>query len=230
MTFITAISTITYYAQATGAGSTLVHFVVEEEFNNVPNMTQHIFRQVFWAHSVDSALTFPLVIISLALLAGISGANILVIVFAHVTLALTTFLATADKSVRNANNGGTTKWGWFVFALLSFLVIAYQLIIPGRRAIKAKGDTATGKFYAAIGGYTLIVWVLYLVVWGVTECTRNWSVDAEVIAYAVLDVLAKPVFAFWLVFAYGKKSAALDGFWAHGLATEGSVRLDDEEV
>lgn len=193
-------------------------------------MTQHIFRQVFWAHSVDSALTFPLVIISLALLAGISGANILVIVFAHVTLALTTFLATADKSVRNANNGGTTKWGWFVFALLSFLVIAYQLIIPGRRAIKAKGDTATGKFYAAIGGYTLIVWVLYLVVWGVTEGTRNWSVDAEVIAYAVLDVLAKPVFAFWLVFAYGKKSAALDGFWAHGLATEGSVRLDDEEV
>jgi len=185
---------------------------------------------VFWAHSVDSALTFPLVILSLAFLAGISGANILVIIFAHVTLALTTFLATSDRSVRNASNGGSTKWGWLVFAILSFLVIAYQLVVPGRRAVKAKGDSATGKLYAAIGGYTLIVWILYLVVWGVTEGTRNWSVDAEVIAYAVVDVLAKPVFAFWLIFAYGKKSAALDGFWAHGLATEGSVRLDDEEV
>jgi len=231
VTFVTAISTIAYYAQATGAGSSFVHFVVHETHKHVPTTTEHILRQVFWAHAVDSALTFPLVVLSLAFLAGISGANILVIIFAHITLALTTFFASFSSLGRlGLGNGNKTKWGWFVFALLSFLVIVYQLVIPGRRAVKAKGDAATGKLYAAIGGYTLVVWILYLVVWGVTEGTRNWSVDAEVISYAVLDILAKPVFAFWLIFVHGKNSAALDGFWAHGVSTEGSVRLGDEEA
>ncbi|KAG9244523.1 hypothetical protein BJ878DRAFT_421210 [Calycina marina] len=224
VTFLTAISTIAYYAQATGAGSTVVHYVITETHKHVPNTFQDVYRQVFWAHTVDSAITFPVVILTLALLAGISGANILVIILAHIALALTTVLASF------ATMKSASKWGWIVHAVLAFLVIVYQLVVPGRRAINAKGDVATGKFYAAIGGYTLVIWILYLVVWGVTEGTRNWSVDTEIIAYAVLDILAKPVFAFWLIFAYGKKSAVIDGFWTHGLASEGTVRLEDEEA
>jgi len=222
-TFITAISTIAYYAQATGAGSTFVHFALHQAHKYVPDTTEHVFRQVFWAHAVDSALTFPLVLLILSFLAGISGANILVILFADLSVVLTSLFA-------SFGTGASTKWGWFVLALVSFLVIAYQLVIPGRRAVKAKGDTATGKLYAAIGGYTVILWLLYLVVWAVAEGTRKWSVDAEVIAYAVLDILAKPVFAFWLIFAHSKKVPALGGFWSHGLTTEGAVRLDDEEA
>jgi len=223
-TFITAISTIAYYAQATGAGSTFIHIVLRESNKNIDvPTTEHLFRQVFWAHAVDSALTFPLVLLTLSFLSGISGANILVILFADLALVLTGLFASFGA-------GASTKWGWFVLALISFLVIAYQLVIPGRRAIKAKGDAATGQLYAAIGGYTVVLWLLYLVVWAVAEGTRKWSVDAEVIAYAVLDVLAKPVFAFWLIFAHSKKTLSLDGFWSHGLATEGAVRLEDEEA
>jgi bacteriorhodopsin len=39
-------------------------------------------------------------------------------------------------------------------------------------------------------------------VWGVAKGARIADVDAEIIAYAVLDVLAKPVFGFWLLFTH----------------------------
>jgi bacteriorhodopsin len=39
-------------------------------------------------------------------------------------------------------------------------------------------------------------------VWGIADGARIADVDAEIIAYAVLDVLAKPVFGFWLLFTH----------------------------
>jgi hypothetical protein len=59
---------------------------------------------------------------------------------------------------------------------------------------------------------------------------RKWSVDVEIVAYAVLDLLAKPVFGFWLLLAHGKSAAAVDGYWAYGPATEGGVRLGEDEA
>ena len=43
-------------------------------------------------------------------------------------------------------------------------------------------------------------------VWGVADGSRIASVDAEIIAYAVLDILAKPVFGFWLLFTHDSLS------------------------
>ncbi len=39
-------------------------------------------------------------------------------------------------------------------------------------------------------------------IWGIADGSRNIGVDAEIICYAVLDVLAKPVFGFWLLFTH----------------------------
>lgn len=39
-------------------------------------------------------------------------------------------------------------------------------------------------------------------VWGLADGSRNLGVDAEIVSYAVLDVLAKPVFGFWLLFTH----------------------------
>ena len=43
-------------------------------------------------------------------------------------------------------------------------------------------------------------------IWGIADGSRNINVDAEIIAYAVLDVLAKPVFGFWLLFTHDAMS------------------------
>lgn len=39
-------------------------------------------------------------------------------------------------------------------------------------------------------------------IWGVADGARIASVDAEIVSYAVLDVLAKAVFGFWLLFTH----------------------------
>ena len=85
-------------------------------------------------------------------------------------------------------------------------------------------------------------------IWGIADGSQTIGVDAEIVAYAVLDVLAKPVFGFWLLFTHdamteryadihGPKvmiltlysSMSLDGFWAHGLAKDGAIRVGDDD-
>ena len=51
-------------------------------------------------------------------------------------------------------------------------------------------------------------------------------------AYAILDVLAKPVFGTWLIITHAKlreTDVDLGGFWANGLNREGALRLGDDD-
>lgn len=68
--------------------------------------------------------------------------------------------------------------------------------------------------------------------WGVADGSRNVDVDGEIIAYAILDVLAKPVFGLWLLLTHmnmPETNIELGGFWAHGLSSEGTIRVGDDD-
>ena len=68
-------------------------------------------------------------------------------------------------------------------------------------------------------------------VWGIADGSRNVSVDGEIIAYAVLDILAKPIFGLWLLVTHARipeTNIDLGGFWSYGLGG-GSVRLGDDD-
>jgi len=57
---------------------------------------------------------------------------------------------------------------------------------------------------------------------------RKLSVDAEIIAYGVLDILAKPVFGFWLLLTHDtmtRTTPSIEGFWSYGLPTDGAIRV-----
>lgn len=220
-TFITAIATLSYFAQATGAGTTFAHHLVKSHHkHDIPDTLQHVFRQVFWARYVDWALTTPLILLDLALLAGIDGFNILVTLFADLVMVFTGwFFALAQTKGQ--------RWGWYAMACVAFLVVVHQLAIPGRRAVANKDKHVAGIF-AFLASYTLVVWALYPIVWAIGDGARKWSVDGEIIALAVVDILAKPIFGFWLLIAYSKYIPSLDSFWTRGLSSEGTVRLDDD--
>lgn len=221
--FITAFATISYFAMATGDGNSYTHILVRHIHKHTPDTVEHVFRQIFWARSVDWALTGPLIILNLAFLAGLSGANIIVAVVADISTVLLGLFASFGSS-------GGQKWGYYAFALIAYLIVIHQLAIPGRRAVKSR-ESATGKLFASLAIFTLIVWTIYPIVWAIGDGVRIWSVDSEIIAYAILDILAKPVFAFWLLIAHSKSSAlAVEGFWTHGLDTEGAIRIDDESA
>jgi len=219
--FITTFATLSYFAMATGDGNSFAHIVIKEAHKHTPDTIEHVFRQVFWARYIDWTVTTPLLILDLAFLAGLNGANILVAVVADLIMVLLGLFAAFGQS-------DGQKWGYYAMACAAYLVIVYQLVIPGRRSVLSK-DKDTAKLFASIGIFTFILWTLYPIVWGIGDGARKWSVDSEIIAYAILDVLAKPVFGFWLLFAHSKKISSVEGFWAHGLGSEGSIRIDDDE-
>lgn len=69
-------------------------------------------------------------------------------------------------------------------------------------------------------------------VWGIADGARKTSVDTEIMTYAVLDALAKPIFGLWLLMSHralAETNIDLDGYWSHGLAAEGRIRVGDEE-
>ena len=130
----------------------------------------------------------------LAFLAGLNGADILVVVVADLIMVLTGLFAALTTAEDVA-------WGYYAIACLAYLVIVYQLAVQGRTVVKSK-DTRTASFFSAIAGFTLLLWTAYPIIWGFTEGSRVLNVDGEIVAYAVLDVLAKPVFGFWLLFTH----------------------------
>jgi len=218
---ITTFATISYFAMATGDGNSFSHTIIKESHKHVPDTVEHLYRQVFWARYIDWSVTTPLLLLDLAFLAGLNGAEIFVAIVADLVMVLTGLFAAFGTSAGQ-------KWGYYTIACFAYLIIVYELAVPGRRSALAK-DGATAKLFASIGAFTFVLWTLYPIVWGLGEGARVWSVDAEILAYAILDVLAKPVFGFWLLFAHGRRAQSLDGFWSHGLGVEGSLRVGDDE-
>ncbi|KAF2102569.1 family A G protein-coupled receptor-like protein [Rhizodiscina lignyota] len=225
-TLITIIATISYFAMATGHGVTWHHIkAVEQHDHGLPDTTRDIYRQVYWARYVDWALTTPLLLLDLAFLAGMNGGTILIAIVADVTMILTGLFAAFGSETTGQ------KWGWYAIACIAYLVIIFQLVLNGRTASLAKGSNVS-KFFISIAAFTLIVWTAYPVIWGVADGGRHISVDGEIIAYAVLDILAKPIFGIWLLVTHSRMpetNVELGGFWSQGLASEGRIRIGDDD-
>jgi len=226
--FITTFATISYYSMACGDGASMITTIIKETHKHVPTTHTIYIREVFWARYVDWALTTPLLLLDLSLLAGLSGANILVAIVADLVMVLTGLFAALG-------NKDSQSWGYYAMGCVAYLVIIYLLAVPGRRSALKKEPSAK-KFTAAISIFTLVIWTVYPVIWALGEGSRRISVDAEIIAYAVLDILAKPVFGAWLLITHSKVPAtqhSIDGVWSRGIgAIEGSLRVgdDDEEA
>lgn len=218
--FITTIAFLSYYAMATGTGIGIHTTVLKETKLHV--VTELVKRQIFWVRYIDWSLTTPLLLLDLSLIAGINGASILVIVFTDVVMILCGLFAALSRDTAQG-------WGWYAFACLAYLNIVYQIGFKGRHAVTTK-DTKTRAFFGAISLFTLLLWALYPIIWGVADGARVVNVDGEIIAYAVLDLLAKPVFGFWLLLTHdslSRTSPSIGGFWANGLSSEGILRVGD---
>lgn len=138
---------------AVGDGVYLNRIEIKETQKHVPDTITIIYREVYWARYVDWALTTPLLLLDLALLAGLAGGNILVAVVADVIMIVNGLFAALT-------NDSDHKWGYYAIAVIAYLVVIYQLAINGRAVAQAK-DSKTGTFFAAIGGFTLVLWTFY---------------------------------------------------------------------
>ena len=99
------------------------------------------------------SVTTPLLLLDLAILAGLNGANITVAIVADIIMILTGLFAglvTEESS----------SWGYYTIACIAYLVVVYQLAFNGRNAVSSK-DSKTATFFTSIAGFTLLLWTAY---------------------------------------------------------------------
>lgn len=99
-------------------------------------------------------MTTPLLLLDLSLLAGLSGGHIFMAVIADIIMILTGLFAAFGSE------GTPQKWGWYAMACIAYLVVVWHLAVHGRAMAMAKGGKV-GKFFAAIAGFTLVIWTIY---------------------------------------------------------------------
>lgn len=147
-------ATMSYFAMATGDGISYHKSVEREQHSHHPDTEKIVYRQVYWARYVDWALTTPLLLLDLCLVAGLNGANITMALVADEIMILTGLFAAFG------NEGTPQKWGWYAMACVAYLVVIWHLALHGR-AEAMKKSSKLGGFFAAIGGFTLILWTAY---------------------------------------------------------------------
>ncbi|KAJ4291309.1 Small subunit processome complex component [Collariella sp. IMI 366227] len=183
-TLFTIVSALAYFGMAAGHASTLsCHRVRDHHKHDIPDTFHEECRQVYWARYVDWALTTPLILLNLSLLAGVDGAHTLMAIVANVVMVLGGLFATYGAE------GTAQKWGWYAIACLGYLFTVWHVGLHGSRMVQNKGQRVS-RLWASLAIYSLAVWAAYPIVWGIAALARKTSVDTEILIYAILDLLA----------------------------------------
>lgn len=139
---------------ATGHGVSVNKITIRHQHDHVPDTFEHVHRQVYWARYVDWAITTPLLLLDLGLLAGMSGAHIFMAIAADVVMILTGLFAAFGSE------GTPQKWGWYTIACIAYIVVVWHLVLNGGANATNKGPKLR-NFFVSIAGYTLILWTAY---------------------------------------------------------------------
>ncbi len=93
------------------------------------------------------------------------------------------------------------KWGYFVFGCVAFFFVAWTVTWTARKHAAALGADVS-RAYLTCGVWTIFLWFLYPIAWGLSEGGNVISPDSEAVFYGILDILAKPVFGALLLWGH----------------------------
>lgn len=102
------------------------------------------------------------------------------------------------------------KWGYFVFAMLALFGIAWNVLWTAREYAQRLGPRVY-KTFLVCGGWTLFLWFLYPVAWGLAEGGNVIGANGEAIFYGILDILAKVGFACILLYGHSRIDPSVMG-------------------
>ncbi|KAK8854499.1 hypothetical protein IAR55_003237 [Kwoniella newhampshirensis] len=189
---VLTIAMISYFAMAAGLGISYVPI----HNHGVQGSLHHLFRQEFWARYIDWLFTTPLLLLSLCSLAGLSPATTLAVILTDVAMVVLGLLGSLVDA--RWKRGEATRWGFFTVSTAAFLIVWGILFTGGLKAASYRNKNTKGLFTLLSIG-TFLVWAAYPVVFALGEGANKIGVDAEVIAYGVLDVIAKVGFTYLLL-------------------------------
>ncbi|KAF8574797.1 family A G protein-coupled receptor-like protein [Ramaria rubella] len=216
---ITAISCLSYFSMATGSG----YKYINTGEHVIQGQLTPVFRQVFWVREVDYALTSPLLVLVLALLAGLPWFSVITLLLIDEAMILAA-LFSALHPHRNA-----AKWVWFTIGCLSLLYILVTLAWHGRQCAKHR-HASISRLYIQLALYTIILWLIYPFIFAFSEGSARISPDGDAIAYTVLDIFAKAGFAFWVLLRHKhenehESAVVMPKSWTEPRGGAGAIQL-----
>lgn len=84
--------------------------------------------------------------------------------------------------------------GFFTFGVVAFFFVAYTILYEGRAYARSLGADVF-RLYNILALWTVSIAFIYPIIWGVAEGGNVIAPDSEAVAYGVLDLASKVVFA-----------------------------------
>ena len=188
---ITMVASIAYFSMGSGLGQ--VPIAVEFPRPDSSMVSAAGTREIFYVRYIDWFVTTPLLLLDLLLTAGVPTPTIMITILADEIMIITGLVGALTSS--------TYKWGYWTFGMFAFFYVVYALLFIARPHARALGPEPSSVFVRC-GVLTLFLWFLYPIAWGLSEGGNVIHPDSEAIFYGILDVIAKPVFGFLLIFGH----------------------------
>ena len=138
-------------------------------------------------------VTTPLLLLDLLLTCGLPWPTILYTLLMDEVMIITGLVGALTRS--------SYKWGYYAFGNAAFLFVAWNVVFVGRKHAAALGPDIS-RTYTICGVWTIFLWFLYPIAWGVSEGGNAITSDSEAVFYGVLDLMAKPVFGALLLWGH----------------------------
>jgi len=172
---ILTVGSLAYFCMASVLGATSS---MESEFA----FASEGIRQVWYVRYVQWYITFPLLLAEILLLTGLSHT--------HVVMTLTVAIIIVVCGVIGVLVSNTWKYLFYSLSVVGVFYIWSILLWHGRRL----AHNAYRLTYLLSAMHMSLMLLVYPISWAIIEGTSLVSPSAELVWYAVLDVLAGPIF------------------------------------
>lgn len=190
---ITLVAAIAYFTMGADLGQTPITVEFKRNNSKVSGTATNQDREIFYVRYVDWAITTPLLLLDLLLTAGMPWPTILYTILLNEVMVVTGLIGALVQS--------SYKWGYFVFGCFAFFWVAWTVTMTARKFASGLGADIS-KTYTICGVWTIFLWFLYPIAWGLSEGGNVIAPDSEAVFYGILDIMAKPVFGALLLWGH----------------------------
>ena len=153
------------------------------------NLGRALSYQIYFAKYINWVVAFPIIILALGLMSGVSWATILFNIFLA-WIWIISYLCSAYTTT-------SYKWGFFGFGTFAYLMLAFQTLHPGRTSAARLG---LSRDYLMLAGWVNLLWMLYPIAYGISDGGNVVGVTGSFIFFGILDVLLVPGLAYAFMF------------------------------
>ncbi|KAL8714145.1 MAG: hypothetical protein Q9220_001873 [cf. Caloplaca sp. 1 TL-2023] len=190
---ITMVAAIAYFTMGADLGQTPIPVEYVRSNSKVSGTADNQNREIFYVRYIDWTITTPLLLMDLLLTAGMPWPTILYTILLDEIMIVTGLVGALVQS--------SYKWGYFVFGMAAFLWVAWTATFTARKHAASLGADIS-KTYTICGVWTIFLWFLYPIAWGLSEGGNVIAPDSEAVFYGILDIMAKPVFGALLLWGH----------------------------